>query len=124
MSDTFTVPVTTEVTVKARWAAIILPVWSGEDEPERVSDIDTYVVEVSPETVKVVGGAVCVALEGDTGFIPCDAGQWATDSPARYDDTHDLRSRLFDTKVEAEEHIKFTENRFAHPQVWESFVQV
>lgn len=120
---TFTVSVTREVEVKAGWAAIVVPIWGGEDEPEHVSDVETAVVEVSPETVKVVGGAVCVAAGEGEMWTPCDAGQWADDSFVA-DDTHDLRSHLFETKAEAEEHAASVEQQFRHPLPWQSFVRV
>lgn len=39
------------------------------------------------------------------------------------DDTHDFRSRLFETKEAAEKHVKYTMDRWEHPEVWESFVR-
>lgn len=46
-----------------------------------------------------------------------------TNVDSRYNDTHDLRPRLFKTKKEALEHKKYTLQRWANPQPWEVFVQ-
>lgn len=78
--------------------------WGGEDEPEYVADVWGEVVAVYPEAHNV--------------------GQFPILEDLTEDDTHDFRSRLFDTQEEAEEHLAHTLRRWAHPSPWESFVKV
>ena len=91
-------------TLYAGWAADVLLVWESEDD-ERIADVEIDVYEVGP---------------GRVSYLP-HASQvkelWE-------DDTHDLRSRIFDTEAEAREWADYTLDRFHNPQPWEAFVKV
>lgn len=119
-SATFTVAVTTEVTVRRGYAAWFSPLWNDDDTVESVVG---GVAEVTESAVRIIGGVPCVQPLGESWRLPCAESEWATDELA-YDDTHDLRARLFEERASAEEHVRETLHRFEHPQPWESFIRV
>lgn len=80
-----------------------------DNEPDRVSDVDASVTRVTRSNY----------LKFDVIGRDLD---WNTSDS--YDDTHDLRPRLFATKREAEEHVKATIDKFKNPMPWQSFVKV
>lgn len=80
-----------------------------EGEPNHIAEVDSEVTKVTKENYTTLAGIEGMTLETNTGD--------------KYDDTHDLRPRLFKTKAEAEKHRKYTLNRFKNPQPWESFVK-
>lgn len=88
-------------------------------ETEAVREIDVSVVPILEDLVHLVGGVPCVPL-GDGAWVPVENFERLEDEP--YDDTHDLRDRFFETREEAEEHARYTKDRFDNPQPWESFI--
>jgi hypothetical protein len=120
-SETFTVAVTTEVTITRGWAAWFMPLY---DDDDTIATVEAGVAEVTESTVRVLpSGVPCVQPEGESWWLPCAASDWATDELA-HDDTHDLRNRIFPTRAAAEEHVRAVLDRWEHPQPWESFVRV
>jgi hypothetical protein len=104
------------------WGVEIVAIWAGEsDEPEcdRISDIDVIVVRIHPDNGRTVGGVYCMAA-GDNFYVPVENFRQLDD--LSQDDTHDLRTRWFATEEGARAHAKFTEERWANPSPWESFV--
>lgn len=118
MNRTFTLQ--TDKTYKAGWGVCITPIWDGFDGVgEHVADIDVQIVKIAPETVTLCGGVWCVRIT-QNGFVPIDNFKDLDELDT--DDTHDLRDRWFATRKDAAEHARYTENRWKHPQPWESFI--
>lgn len=120
-NEEFTVTVPREYRFRRGFGVYFDAIWGGEDEPEHIADVDSYVVEIAPERIQIIGGAPSLQV-GDQSYIPADLFQELDD--LWQDDTHDFRPRWFATKAEAEAHASYTEDRFRHPQPWESFVTV
>jgi len=95
------------------WLVSFDRIWDINEETghERISDIE-------PMELKRVTSKSYLSLCEDV--VNKDIN-WNTDHVN--DDTHDFRPRLFKTKKEALEHIKYTVNRFKNPQPWESFIK-
>lgn len=121
MTTKFTVKVPVEI--EEGYGVWFIPVYGGEEGPEAIVDVDGGLVRIAPDTVKVSGEALVVSPENTTmiGF-PVSEFQRREDlrSP---DDTHDLRSRFFETREEAEEHLRYTMERWENPEPWCVFVQ-
>lgn len=120
MSETFEFEFTTTATIRAGWAAWFMPIWDADTDT--IAELEAGVAQVTPGNLRAVGGAVCAQPEGESWWLPCQPEHFATDEV--HDDTHDLRARLFDTREEAEAHVRDTLDRFANPAPWESFVQL
>jgi hypothetical protein len=103
------------------WGVCIVPMWSGEDEPEHVSDIEVEVVRLGPTTEVIVAGALCVQV-WPNAYVPMENFQPLDDLTV--DDTHDLRLRWFARETDARAHAEYTLQRWKNPQPWESFVEV
>lgn len=103
------------------WGVHVEPIWSGEDEPEHVSDIEVALVQLAPTAEHIVGGRICARVWQDA-YVPMGNFQPLEDLTG--DDTHDLRSRWFASRSEAEEYAAYVERRWRNPAPWESFVQV
>jgi hypothetical protein len=107
------------------WAVTFDAVWSApcnsgkhtdclehgclDNEPDRISEIDgavTLVTKANYDTLNVVGLDV------------------NSNTSEQYDDTHDLRTRIFVSESDAREHLEYVLNRFRKPQAWESFVRL
>ena len=101
------------------YGVYVIPIWSGEDEPEHVSDIEVGVVKLAPTHEHIIGGAICAKI-GDKFYVPMENFQRLEDLTV--DDTHDLRDRWFASKTEADDYAFHVERRWQYPQPWESFV--
>lgn len=80
-----------------------------DNEPSHIAEVDGSVNKVTQDNYMQLN-AIGMTIESNTNY--------------RYDDTHDLRSRLFKTKHEAVAHMEYTLSRFKNPQPWESFVKI
>jgi len=94
-----------------------------EYEPDVVSGIEGYILEVSPKTVIDMDGAPVVKC-GAFAVSAIPEVNPEEGAKIEYGDTHDFRSRTFDTQEEAERFLDYTVQRFKHPHPWESFVQL
>lgn len=107
------------MTYREGWAVAVIPIWSGEDEPEYVSDIEVEVFRLAPTNEHICGNALCA--RGPSGmFYPVE--NFKPQEPIWYDDQHDLRDHWFSTQAEAEAHAESTLNTWTHPEPWRSFV--
>lgn len=128
MGKTFTVHHTRDIEVEEGWGVHVTPIFEHEDdEPEygRVSKIIVEVVRIAAdEIVYTYGGMPCVRTnEGGTPLhVPVE--NFAHVDDITHDDTHDLRTRWFATEDAARGHARHTEERFANPSPWESFVDL
>jgi hypothetical protein len=102
---TITVPHTYQVPV-GYWLVTFFPVWNIDEDTgyESIAEVDGNVQQVTEDDIHLADMSI------------------DTNTSNHYGDTHDLRDRLFSTKSEAEEHMRYTLNRFCNPQPWESFV--
>lgn len=121
MGKQFTVTVPRDYTFEEGWGVHIISIWAGDDEPERIVEIEVSVVAITEAGVRIVGGAPCVQVEDN---LYCPIENFQREVSETYDDTHDLRSRWFATEDEARVHARYTRSRWENPAVWESFVQV
>lgn len=113
------------VEFESGYGVAFIPIWEGEDEPERIVDVDAEIVEISLDNIENLNGVP--HLKGGRN-LNCHMYYSVNHFPELENlwegDTHDLRDRWFATKEEAEEHMNFTLERFQHPQPWESFVKI
>ena len=124
MNKEFTVVHRRQITVREGWGVEIVPLWGErEDGSEYVSEIETDVVRVAPDTIVYSSsdGVPCVQTASNF-FVPVENFKDLPDLDT--DDTHDLRTRWFATEYEARDHAEYTKSRFANPQPWESFVKL
>ena len=94
-----------------------------DDESERVSDIEVYIVEISPENARIIGGVACVFV-GQNHNYGCPIENFLDVPDLTEDDTHDLRSRWFATREEAEGHAEAVKELWARPNPWTAFVKL
>lgn len=117
--------VTTEKvqTFREGWGVAISPIHAGEDAdyPDAVVDIDVSVVRITEGDVAMIGNVPCVASQ-DLGYW-CPVENFRELADLTEGDTHDLRERWFATREEAEDHARYTKERFDNPSPWESFVR-
>ena len=99
-------------------------------ETGMVSDIKGHIVEINEDTV-IAGTDVSVVVETDDGWsddiVPVSQFERVNvefHHVANCGDTHDLRSKFFENREDAEKYLEFVVNRFYNPKPWESFVQV
>lgn len=125
MTREFTVSITRDYTFREGWGVYVEPLWAiDEDDNESIAEITVEVLPIRESDVVVVGGAACLRL-GQDAYVPVDNFErLGGPGEVEYGDTHDLRSRYFETEQEARDHAEFTEQRFRHPQPWESFIRV
>lgn len=119
MSDTFELATTRTVTIREGWGVACVPIWAGEDEPEAIADVEVFVVPITREACRLIGGAWCVAAD-DNCWIPVESFQELEE--LWQDDSHDLRTRWFASFTEADAHATSVRQRWANPAPWESFV--
>ncbi|MGH8009584.1 MAG: hypothetical protein ACREQ3_21550, partial [Candidatus Binatia bacterium] len=103
------------------WSVIFTPVWDLDDA-DNVVDVSSTVVPVNLETVHIICGTPYVHLENED-CCPL-SNLWPDEPDECAPDTHDLRSLWFATKEEAENHERYTMNRYRNPQPWESFIRL
>jgi hypothetical protein len=108
------------------WGVSVGLIWEGEDEPERVTDIEVGVTRIASDTVRLVGNTLCVPFDVNfqhpqSFWIPVQ--DFKPDLPLVNNDSHDARSHWFATESEAREHAKFVQDQWDNPQPWESFIQ-
>lgn len=117
---TFELTATRSIVVKEGWGVSVIPIWDNDEgeQIDRIVEIIVNVVKISRETVTEFAGAWCV-MDGIT-YVPVENFKELSDLTT--DDTHDLRTRWFATEQEARAHAKSVEDRWNHPQPWESFV--
>jgi len=106
-------------TYRRGWGVMFSPAW--DDDTEMVSDVDSVIVEIDPDNVRVIGGAVCVQV-GEHAFYPLDGFRVGL-TPLWEDDTHDMRGRWFATEAEAVDHERDTMTRYRTPNPWEVFIR-
>jgi len=106
---------------KLAWGVCITPIWDDDDEPTRVVDIECSIVKIAPSEVHLMGNEPCLKI-ADNSYMPIS--NFHKYEPCHNGDTHDLRQYMFDTRKEAQEHLDYTLNKWQHPQVWESFIQL
>ncbi len=82
------------------WGVDVSPIWSGEDaKSERIVEIDVSVIPIRETDVQIIGEVPCVKVPGTSHiFIPI--GNFAHVENLTENDTHDLRSRYFETQAE------------------------
>lgn len=78
----------------------------------------SFIEDIEPEIIKVLKSNYLILSED-----VINKDETLNSDILNSDDTHDLRSRLFKTKKDAENHIKYTVDRFKKPQPWEVFVK-
>jgi hypothetical protein len=100
------------------------------DFDDSLSEVDGAVYRIAPDTVEVFAGALCVVdRSGPTGYghgrnafgIPVE--NFARLEDLNTDDTHDFRTRLFDTEQDAREHLEYTLERWKNPEPWCNFIE-
>lgn len=121
---TFDVTTTRTRTFTQGWGVHVIPIWDTDDDGNdtgRISAIEVGVARIAADTVEIVGGVPCVL---DSSGINVPVENFATLNDLSVGDTHDLRTRFFETESEAREHAEWTQNRWDNPSPWESFVEV
>jgi hypothetical protein len=98
-----------------------MPIWSDEDEA--IADVEAVVYHVTPEAVETIDGDVYVKVGPDT-YLPAVVPHDEELGTLWEGDTHDLRSRLFDTEQEARARAEEVTYGFHHPEPWQSFVKL
>lgn len=124
MNRIFTVTVPRDYVFTEGFGVVVTPIFEEDTGMygERISDIDVEVVAIREADVKIIGGVPCLPIPGWAHYVPVENFEEVPDLTE--DDTHDLRSRWFETEDEANEHAEYTRNRWANPQAWESFVKL
>lgn len=119
--STFTVTTTRTHTFRQGWGVFVDTIydWNEEtNEPNGVSEIGPVVVCIVPDAVAIVGGASCIST--DFGWVPVE--NFANVGDLTQDDSHDLRTRWFATREEAESHAAFVRSTWDNPAPWVSFI--
>ncbi len=109
-----------QATVTEGWAAVFVPSW---DDYDNIIDVDGVVVQIAPDTVRVIGTRPCVSI-GDEEWVDIDDLIGEGEVVVTFDDTHDLRPRLFRLREDAEHHATWTEARWNNPALRDSFILV
>jgi hypothetical protein len=110
------------MTYRDGWGVYIEPIWGGDDDDpcESISDVEIEVIRLAPvnEAPEMPGYAKLWGnfYVGMAMFKPLE-DLWQ-------DDTHDLRSRWFESRQEAIDHAEYTRRRWENPSPWESFVKL
>jgi hypothetical protein len=123
----FTITTTTEHTYREGWGVSVMPIWEGEDEPERISDIEVGVTHITADRVRVLDGTTpCVPFDesmrtdSNGPWIPVE--NYRDELDAVNNDSHDLRDHWFKTEQEARDHASSVLAQWQNPQPWQSFV--
>lgn len=69
MSESLEFTVNVPHTYRRGWGVLFTPVW--DIETDTVSNVDSVVVEITPDNVHIVGGHACVMV-GETVYYPLD----------------------------------------------------
>jgi hypothetical protein len=121
--STFTLSRTVTQTFTEGWGVACIPIHDGDNEG--ISELEVVVVRIARERCRIIGGVWCVKED----FGP-DNGPWfpvenfKVHKRLTADDTHDLRDHFFEVETEAREHAAWVQNRWEHPQPWESFIEL
>jgi hypothetical protein len=116
---TFTLTKEVTETFDEGWGVDVVPIWDW-DIDEKISEIHVSVAEIKADFAKLIGGQWCVSFDGKSLWVPIANFEHVDD--LRSDDTHDLRSRWFETEAEARAHAGWVEKVWANPEPWRSFV--
>lgn len=120
----FTVTVPRTYTFETGWGVWFLAVYDYDEETDTeggITDVDGGVVRIEASAVQIIGGSPCVLI-GRRMYVPVENFERIEDETNG--DTHDLRSRFFESEDDAREHLDYTLKRWANPQPWESFVRL
>ncbi len=92
-------------------------------DPGVIAGVDPYILEVNPHTVTDIDGQPFVRCGS---FLQLAIPEVPPDELDRIEhgDSHDLLSRTFETRKEAEIFHDYTVNRWKHPEPWESFATI
>jgi hypothetical protein len=106
------------------WLVTFEPIWGQRCNEGQHDDCMTHgCMDNEPDYIAEVDGAINKITRRNYYELGANGLTISSNTNDRYDDTHDLRPRLFKTKQEAKAHLEYTLKRFKNPQPWESFVQ-
>ena len=115
-----TLPIPQTSTYREGFGVYVESVWSSDDRyRDSITDVETMIVRIAPDTIRVIGGFACVWTP-TIGDVPVENFLEVDDLTV--DDTHDLRCRWFATEDEARDHAKNVDRKWRNPAPWESFV--
>lgn len=107
-----------------KYAVVFNLVWGAACNPGKHTDcLDHGCLDNEPSYVQDVDGIATKITRKNYPELGVEGLSVDSHTGEKYDDTHDFRTRIFNTKKEALEHLEYTLNRFKNPQPWESFIK-
>lgn len=97
---------------------VLVDVYYADADTDQIDDIEVSVHELIPHDASEFEGVRVTP----SYYVPFECFRPLPD--ITYGDTHDLRTRRFETEQEARDHAEAVERRWRHPAPWESFVCV